>query len=181
MAGFSGAQAIKGIRALHATYPPDKPRAAVFILAYPLHCGEVRARAVPGGGAEKRDGSGVSDRESSFLGGCAALHRPDVQARLHAARRDQTLGRRPQEDVLLQVRAERAPPRHAREEVAADAQTRFGARRHAYPLVIYEPDMTASDRAAIREAAAPYPVFFQRIVMDEARSRDESARKGIAR
>ena len=41
--------------------------------------------------------------------------------------------------------------------------------------------MTASDRAAIREAAAPYPVFFQRIVMDEARSRDESARKGIAR
>ena len=43
MAGFSGAQAIKGIRALHATYPPDKPRAAVFILAYPLHCGEVRA------------------------------------------------------------------------------------------------------------------------------------------
>ena len=79
------------------------------------------------------------------------------------------------------MRAERAPPRHAREEVAADAQTRFGARRHAYPLVIYEPDMTASDRAAIREAAAPYPVFFQRIVMDEARSRDESARKGIAR
>ena len=32
--------------------------------------------------------------------------------------------------------------------------------------------MTASDRAAIREAAAPYPVFFQRIVMDEVRSRE---------
>ena len=36
--------------------------------------------------------------------------------------------------------------------------------------------MTASDRAAIREAAAPYPVFFQRIVMDEVRSRDDGAR-----
>ena len=30
---------IAQIRALHATYPPDKPRAAVFILAYALHCG----------------------------------------------------------------------------------------------------------------------------------------------
>ena len=27
------------IRAIHAGYPPDKPKAAVFILAYPIHCG----------------------------------------------------------------------------------------------------------------------------------------------
>lgn len=29
----------KKIRALHASYPAGKPKAAVFILAYPIHCG----------------------------------------------------------------------------------------------------------------------------------------------
>ena len=29
------AATLDAIRALHATYPPEKPRAAVFILAYP--------------------------------------------------------------------------------------------------------------------------------------------------
>ena len=33
-------EAVDNIRAIHAAYPPDKPRAAVFTLAYALHCGK---------------------------------------------------------------------------------------------------------------------------------------------
>jgi hypothetical protein len=32
-------ESVTRIRELHTSYPPDKPRAAVFILAYMLHCG----------------------------------------------------------------------------------------------------------------------------------------------
>ena len=42
--GENTARDIARIRALHRTYPPNKPRGCIFILGMPTHCGQAEHR-----------------------------------------------------------------------------------------------------------------------------------------